>query len=397
MTTNLTGSPARALLMMAFLLLAGACRTAEVVTVDRPAPPPVQPGEPEEPEVRRQSLGVILPATGAEDLTIYGAYVREGIELAFDRYVTEADQPVDLMVLDDAGGVVGATRASSELEADGVFAILGPLLSDALVATASGRTDPDLPILSPTATDLPSGQENIYSLNAVDLRGAEALASWAVRGGSTLLAILYPSAPEYTPLAAAFRAEAERVGARVVASIAFDPSETTFLQAVDELKASRAQAVFVPASERHIRQIAPQFRYYGFVGPMILGNEAWVSDEVLRTVAPEMLEDVVAATPMPPDSSLTGWKDFVAQYEARFRRTLDNPFPALGYDAASLALEGLTRADGRRENMARALTQIRDFRGATGVLSIEDGRVTRRPFLVRIRSGIPQLIASGRP
>jgi len=132
-------------------------------------------------------------------------------------------------------------------------------------------------------------------------------------------------------------------------------------------------------------------------GVTILGSEAWISEDVLRSVAPEALEGVIASTSMPPDSSMTGWKDFVAQYEARYRRTLDNPFPALGYDAASLALEGMARAGGKRENMARALAGIRDFRGATGLLSIEDGQVTRRPFLVRVRGGIPQLIASGRP
>jgi branched-chain amino acid transport system substrate-binding protein len=98
---------------------------------------------------------------------------------------------------------------------------------------------------------------------------------------------------------------------------------------------------------------------------------------------------------MPPDSSLTGWPDFVRDYETRYRRTLDNPYPALGYDAASLALEAIRSAGGRREDVATALERIRDFRGATGLLSIEDGRVTRRPFLVRIRAGTPELIPGG--
>ena len=56
------------------------------------------------------------------------------------------------------------------------------------------------------------------------------------------------------------------------------------------------------------------------------------------------------------------------------RRSLTNPVPALGYDAASLALLALT--SGRAD--------VTDFRGATGVLSLHQGTVTRRPFLVRI-------------
>jgi len=161
------------------------------------------------------------------------------------------------------------------------------------------------------------------------------------------------------------------------------------------VQASRAQALYIPASERQIRQLAPQLRYFGLTDIEVLGNEAWVSADVLRTVGADMLEGTVASTPMPPDSSLTGWPDFVREYEARYRHTLDNPYPALGYDAASLALEGIRLAGGRPEDVAEALGRIRDFRGATGVLSIEEGRVTRRPFLVQIRAGAPELMAGG--
>jgi branched-chain amino acid transport system substrate-binding protein len=340
-------------------------------------------------------LGVILPRTGAEDLTIYADYVREGIELAVERFRGEGGRWVELAVRDDSGGVAGAARATLDLESTGVHAIVGPLLGDAFAAIASSRTDTVLPILSPTASDLPSRSANAYSLNAIDRRGAEALAEWAVRRGSTALAMLYPRDPAYAALASAFRAEAERIGARIVADIAYAPATTTFQADINTLRAARPAAVFVPAPERQIRQLAPQLRYYGLTNVTVLGNEAWVSAEVLRTVAAGTLEGVVVATPMPPDSSLTGWADFVREYEARFRRTLDNPYPALGYDAASLALEGIRRAGGRREEVAVALRGIRDFRGATGLLSIENGRITRRPFLVRIRAGKPELISSG--
>ena len=59
------------------------------------------------------------------------------------------------------------------------------------------------------------------------------------------------------------------------------------------------------------------------------------------------------------------------------RRSLTNPVPALGYDAAVLALQALTSGN----------STVRDFRGATGVLSLQSGTVTRRPFLVRIDGG----------
>jgi len=372
------------------------CRSGERVPVAPPAPPPVVEREPEKPpEILPVALGAILPHTGPAELTAYGDYITEGVQLAADHYPTVEGRSVELALRDDSGLVAAAERASRDLEAEGALAIVGPLMSDALIAIVAGRTDPGLPILSPTANDLPAGAANTYSLNVPDTRGASALANWAVRRGITQFALLYPTDPEYEALAVAFRAEAERIGAVVVADLPFGTGTNTFSDFVGKIQASRAQALYIPASERQIRQLAPQLRYFGLTGVEVLGNEAWVSAGVLRTVGADMLEGTVASTPMPPDSSLTGWRDFVRDYEARYRRTLDNPYPALGYDAASLALEGIRLAGGRREDVAAALEQIRDFRGATGLLSIQDGRVTRHPFLVRIRAGTPELIAGG--
>lgn len=378
------------------LALAAGCRSGERIPVAPPSLPPVEQPEPEKPpEIRPLSLGAILPHTGPEDLAIYGDYIAEGVELAVARYPTVAGRAVELALRDDSGAVATAERISRELATEGAAAIVGPLMSDALDAIVASRTDPRLPILSPTVSDLPPGAINTYSLNVPDTRGASALANWAVRRGVTQFALLYPTEPEYAALAAAFRAEAERVGARIVADLPFGPETTTFSTFIENVQGSRAQALYIPASERQIRQLAPQLRYFGLSGVEVLGNEAWVSADVLRTVGADMLEGTVASTPMPPDSSLTGWPDFVREYEARYRRTLDNPYPALGYDAAILALEGIRLAGGRPEAVADALGRIRDFRGATGVLSIEDGRVTRHPFLVRIRAGIPELMVGG--
>ena len=63
--------------------------------------------------------------------------------------------------------------------------------------------------------------------------------------------------------------------------------------------------------------------------------------------------------------------------KTRHRRSLDHPLPALGYDAARLAARALTAGN----------VSVRDYRGATGVLTLNDDSVTRKPFLVRIQAG----------
>lgn len=372
------------------LLVVGACGQARPVTPPpTPTPPPPEREEPE-PE-RPLKLGVIVPRSGASDLSAYASLIQEGIELALAQYAASGGgREVELVVKDDSGRVAAASRAAADLEAEGAVAIIGPLLPNALDAAAAARPS-DLLIVSPTASEPPrQGGDHAFSLNADDTRGAVALAAWAVSAGFTQLGVLYATTPQDAAEARAFIEEARRRNAQVVAEIPFDPGTTTFADPIQRLIAAGVKAVFVPASERDVRQLAPQFAYFGMTDVQILGTEAWVSEQVLRTVPAPALEGVVAATPLPESGEDTGWLDFVQLYERERRRTLDSPYPALGYDAAMLVLREIGRGRTERSALAEAVASVRDYRGATGVLSLEPGRVSRQPFLVRIRAGQPQ-------
>jgi ABC-type branched-subunit amino acid transport system substrate-binding protein len=204
--------------------------------------------------------------------------------------------------------------------------------------------------------------------------------------------MLYPRTADFRAQAEAFRSAVAAAGSRVTTDVPFDSGTTTFTRPLQQLRSAAVRAVFIPASERDIRQLAPQLEYYGLGDVQVLGSEAWVEDEVLRTVQPRMLEGVIAATPLFRSSDAVAWEHFVGLYEATYRRTLDNPYPALGYDAARLILSQLPSGRVTRAEVARAVAGVTDFRGATGVLSARGGAISRRPFLVRIQGGRPVLL-----
>ncbi len=149
------------------------------------------------------------------------------------------------------------------------------------------------------------------------------------------------------------------------------------------------EGLFVPAPERDVRQLAPQIAYYGVSarGLRIMGGPTWTSDEILRLVSQRYTTGVVAVTPLLKESPAAGWQDFARLYEGTYKRTLDTPFPALGYDAARLVLLGLSRTQPRRADVTRRLATLQSFRGATGVLAVHAGTVVRHPFIVRIDAG----------
>jgi branched-chain amino acid transport system substrate-binding protein len=379
--------------LLLLLGIAGGCVPAgPEVGGPRPEPPrraAEEPArEPEPPaEERPAVLGVVLPLSGSPYLKQYADLVLEGVQLAVEEGEQDGRSRVELVVLDDGGDPARASALVRELESRGAVAVIGPVLSAGVAAAAGARSDASLALLSPTASEVPAGQAHVYSLNVSDEEGGVALAEYAVATGLRRVALLYPRLPDFERQARAFAAALRARGGQVVADVPYDSGTTTFEEPLKQISESSPDAIYVPAPERDVRQIAPQIEYYGVrqLGVQVLGGEAWTREEVRRLVDPRYLEGVVAATPLLQTSSEVGWREFVSLYEQRYRRTLDNPFPALGYDATRLVLEALQGGGAERAEVARRIAETRGLRGSTGILSVQAGRLVRRPFLVRIQ------------
>lgn len=339
-------------------------------------------------------IGAILPETASPELKQYGDLIRQGIDIALREHARAGGREVELVVVDDAGDPDRAGALVRQLESRGAVGVIGPLLSASLEAAARARSDSNLVMISPTSSEAPRLRQ-VYTLNAPDTRGAEALGRYAAQRGFSLMAVLYPRTAEFQAQAEAFKAAATLAGARVTADVPFDPGTTTFARPLQQLRGAAVRAVFIPAAERDIRQLAPQLEYYGLSGVQVLGSEAWVSDEVLGGMQSRVIEGVIAAVPLYRSSPSVAWEEFVGLYEGAYRRTLDNPYPALGYDAARLILTSLPSTRVRALDVARALDRVDDFRGATGVLSARGGSISRQPFLVRVQGGRAVLAQPG--
>lgn len=361
-------------------LLVCAC-AGGLTPVNETTAPPAAPGEREaRPETTvdpRPGRPRVAVAVTLSDPTVgsFAERVLEGVRLAVEERGVDLD-----MLVEEGGGAAGVARA----EAAGALVVIGPLDDRELLAAADARTDLNLALVSPVASRVPVGSRNVYAVNGEDSRGAEALAAWAAQRGMRTVGLLYASVPGFMSQAEAFRLAAAAAGLRIVEQ-PYAPGTTTFADPLRALASAGVEAAFIPAAERDVRQIAPQVRYYGLGNVRILGNEAWVSSTVLREVDPAALEGVVAATPVSPDDE-AAWDAFARRYEDRYRRSLDSPAAALGHDAALLVLEALA-GGGTRADVARRLQGVSDLRGATGVLSVRNGILTRRPYLVEVREG----------
>jgi branched-chain amino acid transport system substrate-binding protein len=333
-------------------------------------------------------LGAMLAETGSPGLQEFSRLIREGIEVAVQVHADQSRRPVRLSVMDDRGSPGAADAVVRRLEDEGALGVVGPLLDTSLAAAAPARLRSTV-LVSPTARTVPSEHAGVYSLSGPDPSAAEALARYVRDQGFRRVVVLRPATEEATLEAHVFREVLEESGMAVSHEMAYDSGATFFQESLSEVAEIRPDALVLPLPASDVELVAPQITFFGLdtLGIQVLGTSGWAAESVASDVDARHTIGVVATAAVMPGDPTSGEERFMTEYETRLRKTLRSSVPALGHDAAALLLEA-HRISGARsgEELAAAFERIRGFSGATGVLSVQDGRIVRAHHLVRYDS-----------
>lgn len=337
-------------------------------------------------------IGAILPLTG--DLAALGRVLREGIELAVERYRDErpAGFDVELIFVDDESNPENTAGLVRSLEGQDVVAILGPLRSESFAAASRARGNQRLPIISPTATDVLRPGSATYTLYDAGTRVSDVareLARWTLEDlRLRRVAVLEPDGVGLGGAIDAFTRTIRENGGLLVGHERYDPGVTTFQAPIEAVAASEPDVVFAPAaSVSGVLAIAPQLFYYGLYNVIVMGSGAWAEPAALRRLERFATDHRVIGLATDRVSPGTPWRRFVADYERRYRKTLrDNIMPALAHDATLLVLSAL---DGARLPIPAALAAYLEsgpeVEGVTGRLRPDAERsVVRRSTEIRM-------------
>jgi branched-chain amino acid transport system substrate-binding protein len=333
-------------------------------------------------------LGAMLAETGSPGLQDFSAQIREGIEVALEVHAETARRPVRLSALDDRGSPIAADAVIRRLEEEGALAVVGPLLTPSLEAAARARTEPTV-LISPTSRTIPDGVVGVYSLAGPDPGASVALAEYVRDQGYQRVVLLRPSSQLAMEEARAFQETLQQYGLGLSRELAYDSGATFFQESLLEVAELAPEALVLPIPASDVELLAPQITFFGLdtLGIQVLGTGGWASESVVESVDSRHTTGVVAATATVPGEPPPGRARFVLEYESRLRKTLRSPIPALGFDAAELILEAASASGARTpEDLRRALEQIEDHEGATGTLSVREGRIVRAHHLVKFDS-----------
>lgn len=338
-------------------------------------------------------IGAYLSLTGAD--STFGTDTRAGIELAVDRINAAGGirgKRVRVLVEDDKS-LPGETaqKVQQLIDRDHVVALLGEVASSRSMIGGLIANTRHVPMVSPssTAVDVTRGRPWVFRACFTDAQQGDVAARFVFEKlGKRKVGLLYVAQDTYSSgLAATFRSSFEKLGGEIVAAKAYPLNETNYSTYLRELKAAGPEALFVPVYYKDVVPIARQAKAEGIDGSMLFGGDAWDSDVLLAGAAAE-LEGAHFTNSYAPDVPWEGARAFVAAYRARFGREVSG-IAAQGYDGALLLLDAILRAGSESPEAIRdALAATRDFRGATGTMTIDENHDANKPVVVlRITGG----------
>ncbi|MBM4129496.1 amino acid ABC transporter substrate-binding protein [bacterium] len=349
--------------------------------------------EPDGP-VRSRQIGVLCPLSGR--YAELGEAFAEAARLAVAHANSELDRDFAL-VFEDTGGdpVEGALAARRLCVGRGSIALFGELLSDPTAAAAVVAERYAVPLISPTATNdrLWEIGANVFQTNLPGQYEPRLLAAVAVQ---VLLkrdfAVLHPDDAPGRRLAAAFAAEIERLGGRLVARTAFTPAGEDLADRLRLVTQQRPEVVYVPTDAAQTAWLAGQLPREG-LGSLLLGTGAWNDPDLLAGVG-ERLEGAVvpAAAPLFP---ATWTEAFAAAWPGGAGATETDRLAQQTYSSLRLLVDTLAVSGARTRGeltaaLRRRLTREGSAGGGAATLA-ESVRVVRgqatEPFPAQLFGG----------
>ncbi len=358
-------------------------------------------------EQERTSLqiGVLAPLTG--ETGEVGKRIVNGAQLAFELYSGQSGQMIKPVICDTRGSMIENARKTKELiEVHKVPVILGPVLSQDAIVSASMVIGKNTTMLTPTATEEGIAQlgDNVYQMNVSIGTLARKIASYAMNNlNMREFAILAPSTEYGLTMATSFKDELRKKNIEVIAEEYFEEGANDFgaqfgslrnklLQKYFERQAMEKGTVykgtvskndsikykdtsltvnglFIPAESDDVVMLAPQVAF-NRIKTQILGSNGWQSKKVLQDGSTYVQGALISAT-VEPDQNSKDWIDFKASFKSRFKYDADR-ICALGFDAANLIINAVRMTgSGNSSRITDALQKVKGYQGLSGVVSFD--------------------------
>jgi len=334
-------------------------------------------------------VGEFASLTGSE--ATFGINSSNGVELAKEEINNGGGllggRKIKIIMEDDQSKPGQPSAAVKKLVAsDMAIAILGEIASSRSLEAAPICQNAKIPMVSPGSTN-PSVTEKgdyIFRVCFIDPFQGTVMAKFALDNlHKKKIAILQDVKSDYSKgLAQFFKEYFTSHGGQIVADLSYTGGGTDkdFRAQLTKIKVAQPDAVFVPGYYTEAGLIARQARSLGIKVPL-LGGDGWDSPK-LTEIGGSALDGCYFSTHFSVQDQNPKVQDFVKKYQAKFH-TLPDGMAPLGYDAMMILGQAINTAGSTDGTKIRdALTNVKDYPGVTGNITIDEKRNAKKAAVV---------------
>jgi branched-chain amino acid transport system substrate-binding protein len=335
-------------------------------------------------------IGFVAGTTGkVADLGVGG---RNGVMLAVEQRNAAGGingRPIELVIRDDKQNPDTAKKAISELVAQNIEAVIGPMTSSMAMAMVPVVNSSKTILLSPTVTtkDLAGKDDNFLRVISTTATYAEKNATYQFNLGRRRVSAIYDVGNKsYTESwLNDFRSAFERLGGKVLSVSQFESGDNIrFASKATEILSSKPDLILILANSVDAGMLCQQIRKLDVRVPIVLSE--WASTEGLIDLGGSAVEGIMIAQFLNRSDTSQKYQEFRSAYVKRFGK--EPGFAGMaGYDAALVLMEALGKRPAN-QTLKETIIRIAKFNGIQQPIAIDKfGDATRNTYIVTIRDG----------
>lgn len=323
-------------------------------------------------------IGSYSSNTGAT--ATFGVFQMRGIEMAVEE-------------INAAGGINGKKikhiNYDNKSDNDETLAVVNRLISqDKVVAiigeATSGRSkigaqiaqQNKVPMLTSSATnpDVTKVGNYIFRACFIDPFQGQVMAKFMTENLKfKKAAILRDVKNDYSVgLSDVFKEELKKMGGEIVDDIAYQEGDIDFKSQLTSIKTKNPDVIFVPGYYNEVALLAKQLKEMG-MKQILLGGDGWSSPK-LYEIAKDAMNGHYFSNHYTTESTDPKTVQFVKNFKAKYNEDAD-VMAALAYDATYMMAEAIKNAKEITPDAIRdGLAKIKDFKGVTGNITMNDNR-----------------------
>jgi branched-chain amino acid transport system substrate-binding protein len=332
-------------------------------------------------------IGALLPLTG--DAAIYGQNAKQGIDLAIEEINARGGvlgRKITSVYEDSQGEpATGLAGFRKLISVDRVPVAIGGITSSVVLAVAPVANSKHVVVLSPAATspEISKAGDFIFRNWPSDAYEGQFMARHVRQDlGISRVCVLVVNNDYGKGLREVFAKEFESLGGVIAASEIFNQNDTDFRTQISKIKTAGADGLYMVAYPDEFLLILRQVKEQGlqtkllatcaFQDPQILAKSGGTADGVIfpYPVAPDANDPIVSSF----------GQDFEKKYGKKPGIVCDTGFDAVMMIVAAIQAE--REASGSA--IQRGLSKLRDFHGASGMMSFDRNGDVEKPMELKI-------------